>query len=64
MLGLRALRIRARKSQADLAKELGVSQAAIAAWECCIKYPTADKLPAIAKALNCSIDELYSVQTA
>lgn len=59
MVGLAQLRKKAGLSQAKLAEVCGVTQAAVAAWESGVKYPTADKLPAIAEALKCSIDDLF-----
>lgn len=57
---LRGLRQRAGLTQIDLAKALGVNRASIIAWEAGTAWPSAGKLPLIAGALNCSIDELYS----
>ena len=54
-----ALRQRAGLSQAELAKKVGVTQGAVAHYEAHGRYPAADKLPAIADALECSIDELF-----
>ena len=60
MKGLAARRKEVGMSQAELAKCCGVSQAAVAAWEGGSKYPAAEKLPLIASALNCSIDDLFA----
>lgn len=49
-----------KKTQAELAEELGVSQANVSQWESGTAFPRADKLPELAKALDCSIDELFS----
>ena len=38
---------------------VGVTGAAVLAWEQPGRYPEAEKLPKIAAALHCSIDELY-----
>ena len=51
-------------TQAELAAALGVSQTVVSDWESSKKYPSTDKLPLIAKTLNCTIDELYSGQSA
>ena len=59
LVGLAKRRRDVGLSQAKLAELCGVSQAAVAAWECGIKHPTADKLPIIAEALKCSIDDLF-----
>lgn len=47
-------------SQVALAAMVGVSQQSIAKWESGEAYPRASQLPALAKALSCSIDELYT----
>lgn len=46
-------------SQTALGKNLNVTQQTIAKWEIGEAYPSADKLPAIADALHCTIDELF-----
>lgn len=61
MNGLEARRKAAGLTQAALAHVIGVSQSSIASWEAGAYYPTADKLPAIAAALSCTIDDLYNV---
>lgn len=47
-------------TQSELAQILGVSQANISQWEKGEALPRADKLPVIAQALHCTIDELFS----
>lgn len=47
-------------SQATLAANLGVNQTAVSQWERGVSAPRASQLPALAAALHCSIDELYS----
>lgn len=59
MKGLARCRKAAKLSQTELASKIGVGQSAIAAWETGVAYPSADKLPAIASALSCTIDELF-----
>lgn len=56
---LKSYRERKRLTQAQLGKELGVSAQAIAKWESGESYPSAQKLPALADLLGCSIDELF-----
>lgn len=58
---IKYLRHEAKKTQAELAEELGVVQSAIANWECGTAMPSADKLPAIAAALGCSINDLFGM---
>lgn len=60
MKGLCAARKAASCTQTQLADKLGISQSTIAMWETGKAYPRADMLPAIAEALNCSIDDLYA----
>ena len=64
MKGLKAMRTKAKLTQAELAFMLGVKQTTVAMWETDASYPRAELLPTIAKALNCTIDELYAEQTA
>jgi len=56
-------RLLAGKMQSDLVKELGVSQATISSWECGRFFPNAHQLPAIAQALDCTMDELLEALT-
>lgn len=50
-------------TQGELARLIGVSAPAIAQWERGDTNPTADKLPAIAAALGCTIDDLFKHDT-
>lgn len=59
MLKIKVLRKAAGIKQVDLAKILGVGQPSLCAWESGKTQPTADKLPALAKALGCTIDDLF-----
>lgn len=45
-------------SQEALGKLLGVSQGAVSQWESGESLPRADKLPELAKILNCTVDDL------
>ena len=45
-------------SQADLARQLTLSQQAIAKWETGEASPRADKLLKLAEILGCTVDEL------
>lgn len=60
MQGIAILRKAAGLKQADLAAEVGVCRSAVAMWETDAHYPPASKLPAIAAALSCTIDDLYN----
>ena len=59
MLKIKVLRKAAGIKQVNLAKTLGVGQPRLCAWETGKAQPTADKLPALAKALGCTIDDLF-----
>lgn len=59
MKNLRARRLAAHLTQAELAEKLGVTQGAVYSWEIGTKYPSADKLPLLASTLRCKIDDLY-----
>lgn len=52
-------RKQAALTQAQLATLLGVVQSAVASWESGDRMPRADKLPQLARALGCTIDDLY-----
>ena len=43
----------------QVADQLGISKVAVRKWEVGLAMPNADKLPALADLLNCSIDALY-----
>lgn len=43
----------------QIATALKVSKNAVSKWVNGLSYPTADKLPALADLLECSIDALY-----
>lgn len=58
--GILTMRKAAGITQAELAAALGVSQTVVSDWESSKKYPSADKLPAIAEALGCTIDALFA----
>lgn len=58
-LAIKKLRLAAKLSQVSLAEKSGVTQGALSQWERGESLPTSDKLPEIAKALNCTIDDLY-----
>ncbi len=48
-------------TQVQFAERVGVAQSTVAMWETADGYPRADKLPEIAKALSCTIDDLYAL---
>lgn len=57
---LRNLRKAANLTQPELAAMLGITHGAVAAWELGRCYPSSDKLPELARVLDCSIDDLYA----
>lgn len=59
MNNLKCLRESLKITQESFAEQLGVTQQAIAKWETGEAMPRADKLPEIAKILNCSIEDLF-----
>lgn len=63
MMRIQELRALKQITQSALAKSIGVSQGAIAHWESGDANPSADRLPAIANALSCTIDDLFDRPT-
>ena len=59
-MGIASKRKQLGLSQSDLGKMLGVDQTAVHNWEKGKAMPAAKRLPAIARILNCSVDELLS----
>ena len=57
-MNIKEVREKAGLTQQDLANELGVGQSTVAMWETQKSLPRTDKLPALAKILGCTIDEL------
>lgn len=63
-MGIKNRRKQLGYSQYDLARMLGVDQTAVHSWEQGKSLPNAKRLPAIARILNCSIDELLQDDAA
>lgn len=57
--GLRSRRKAIGLTQAETASQIGVSRQSYAAWEAGKSQPSAALLPALSKALGCTIEELY-----
>lgn len=57
--GIRARRKAAGLTLDELGARLGCSGAAVGMWERGETLPSADRLPDIASALHCSVDDLY-----
>lgn len=53
------LRKKAGLRQADIAKELGIVQSAVSAWETGQGNPRIEHLPKLAEMLHCTIDEIF-----
>ena len=56
---LRARRKAAKMTLEELGEAVGCTGAAVGSWERGEALPSADRLPRIAQALGCSIDELF-----
>lgn len=59
MNGIKQRRIALGLDQKDLAELLGCDTSAVCKWETGVSLPQASKLPALAAALNCTIDDLF-----
>ena len=59
VLRIRELRIQAGMEQKELADAVGVTQPHVSNWESGKRIPTTAMLPAIAKALGCTVNDLY-----
>ncbi len=53
-------RANANITQEKLAELLGIDRSAVAKWETGVALPRAELLPKVARALNCTVDELLS----
>lgn len=63
-MNIQRLRQRLGISQRTLAQRLQVQQSTVAMWETGKNHPRANMLPRLAKALGCTIDDLYKAKTA
>lgn len=59
-MNIKKAREKAGLTQKDVAEQLGVGQSTVAMWESQVSLPRAGKLPALAKLLGCTIDELLA----
>lgn len=59
---IKKIREQQRVTQKRFAEILGVSQPTVCEWESGRTNPTADKIPAIAKALGCEINDLFDAE--
>ena len=58
--GIRPRRRAAGMTLEELAAAVGCTLQAVSCWERGQTLPTADRLPQLARALGCTIDELYT----
>lgn len=58
LTSIKTLRIKAGKTQEELAKAVGVTQGAVAQWEAGATSPQIGKLVDIAQFLGCSVTDL------
>lgn len=59
MLAIKNIRQSKSITQKDLAEKVGVDRSTVTCWENGSANPTVSKLPAIAAALGCTIDDLF-----
>lgn len=59
-MNIRKYREAAGLTKSDLAKKMRVSLPTVSRWEAGTDYPAAARLPALARALDCSIDDLFA----
>lgn len=58
-MNIRKYRESAGLNKSELAKKMNVSLPTVSRWETGEVYPSASRIPELAAALDCSIDELY-----
>ncbi|MBQ7095851.1 MAG: helix-turn-helix transcriptional regulator [Clostridia bacterium] len=49
-------------TQSELAQVMKVGQTTVCQWESGVRSPRAKQLPELARALGCTLDELYGVE--
>ena len=59
MIQIKEYRERCGFTQQQLAEKIQENRATIAKWVSGIAFPRAEKLPTLADALHCSIDDLF-----
>lgn len=60
LLRVKELRHAAGITQVQLGEAIGVAQNVVSQWETEVALPRVRQLPDLARALNCSIDELFA----
>ena len=63
-MNIQKYREAAGMNKTELAKKMGVSIPTISRWEKGEDFPAAARLPALAAALSCTIDQLYGQNSA
>ncbi len=61
---LKQRRIECGLTQKQIAEIMGVGRTAVAMWEAGVSNPPAVKLPDLARALRCTVDELFEEKGA
>lgn len=56
---IKKLRVFVNMTQKELAKKMGLSPSTVSMWEKGERNPRTEKLPELASALGCSIDDLF-----
>ncbi len=58
---IRICREAAGLTASELARKVGVTLAAVSRWESGLDTPSAARLPKLAQALDCTIDQLFGL---
>ncbi len=56
---IKELREKKKLKQEDIAKELNIDRSTVAKWETGESTPRTDKLPILAKILDCTVNDLF-----
>lgn len=59
MNAIKIMREKANLTQMQLAEKINIDRSTVAKWETGEALPRADKLPILAGALGCKIDDLF-----
>ena len=62
MFCIKECRQKAGITQEQLAEKLGVGQSTVAMWENGKNSPQSDKLPKLAEALGCTVNDLFNTK--
>lgn len=61
-MNIRKYREKAGLNMSELARKMSVSLPTVCRWEKGEDFPAAARLPALASALDCTIDELFGLE--